>query len=166
MISLQRSMHSSQMYTPGPAMSFLTCFWLLPQNEHFSRSPPSPMRATRSPSSGGSLLFARQRPTDPKTIQRHSGSRCQRLPPSSRQASQSVTEKSGPGRCGFDRRARLATFEYLVHQTVLDGHRGGEDLVPLDVLLDLFHVAVRVQRDRVLQPGTHSEHLVRLDLDV
>src|SRR5512141_26938 len=27
-------------------MSFLTCFWLLPQNEHFSRSPPSPMRAT------------------------------------------------------------------------------------------------------------------------
>ncbi len=35
------------MYTPGPAMSFLTCFWLLPQNEHFSRSPPSPMRATQ-----------------------------------------------------------------------------------------------------------------------
>ncbi len=46
MISLQRSMHSSQMYTPGPAMSFLTCFWLLPQNERLSRSPPSPMRAT------------------------------------------------------------------------------------------------------------------------
>ena len=45
MISLHRSMHSSQMYTPGPAMSFLTCFWLFPQNEHFSRSPPSPMRA-------------------------------------------------------------------------------------------------------------------------
>src|ERR1051325_8710978 len=35
------------MYTPGPAMSFLTCFWLFPQNEHLSRSPPSPMRATR-----------------------------------------------------------------------------------------------------------------------
>src|SRR5690606_37069306 len=47
MISLQRSMHSSQIYTPGPAMSFFTCFWLLPQNEHFSRSPPSPMRATQ-----------------------------------------------------------------------------------------------------------------------
>src|SRR5450755_4674346 len=47
MISLQRSMYSSQMYTPGPAMSFLTCFWLFPQNEHFSRSPPSPMRATQ-----------------------------------------------------------------------------------------------------------------------
>src|SRR4029077_10376520 len=46
MISLQRSMHSSQMYTPGPAMSFLTCFWLFPQNEHLSRSPPSPNLAT------------------------------------------------------------------------------------------------------------------------
>src|ERR1044071_4366497 len=46
MISLQRSMHSSQMYTPGPAMSFLTCFWDFPQKEHFSRSPPSPIRAT------------------------------------------------------------------------------------------------------------------------
>src|SRR5919108_1682042 len=49
MISLQRSMHSSQMYTPGPAMSFFTCFWLFPQKEHFSRSPPSPNLATRSP---------------------------------------------------------------------------------------------------------------------
>src|SRR5437773_9855005 len=46
MISLQRSMHSSQMYTPGPAMSFLTCFCDLPQNEHFSSSPPSPNLAT------------------------------------------------------------------------------------------------------------------------
>src|SRR4051794_20067287 len=49
MISLQRSMHSSQMYTPGPAMSFLTCFCDLPQNEHFSSSPPSPNFATSTP---------------------------------------------------------------------------------------------------------------------
>src|SRR5579859_6725254 len=46
MISLHRSMHSSQMYTPGPAMSFFTCFCDFPQNEHLSRSPPSPIRAT------------------------------------------------------------------------------------------------------------------------
>ncbi|GGM72111.1 hypothetical protein GCM10007977_087310 [Dactylosporangium sucinum] len=39
-------MHSSQIYTPGPAMSFFTCFCDLPQKEHFSRSPPSPIRAT------------------------------------------------------------------------------------------------------------------------
>src|SRR5256885_4045409 len=49
MISLQRSMHSSQMYTPGPAISFFTCFCDLPQNEHFSSSPPSPNLATSPP---------------------------------------------------------------------------------------------------------------------
>src|SRR5271163_404679 len=38
MISLQRSMHSSQMYTPGPAISFLTCRWDLPQKLHSSCS--------------------------------------------------------------------------------------------------------------------------------
>jgi hypothetical protein len=33
MMSLQSSMHSSQMNTDGPAMSFLTSCWLLPQKE-------------------------------------------------------------------------------------------------------------------------------------
>src|SRR3954447_12506289 len=33
MISWQRLMHSSQMYTPWPAISFRTCSWLFPQNE-------------------------------------------------------------------------------------------------------------------------------------
>src|SRR5437588_13105457 len=51
MISLQRSMHSSQMYTPGPAMSFFTCFCDFPQKEHFSRSE-SPNLAMFSPSPG------------------------------------------------------------------------------------------------------------------
>src|SRR5436305_2251424 len=41
MISLQRSMHSSQMYTPGPAISFLTCRWLFPQKLQRSCSLPS-----------------------------------------------------------------------------------------------------------------------------
>jgi len=45
MMSLQSSMHSSQMYTVGPAMSFRTSFWLLPQNEHFSTPLVSRVRA-------------------------------------------------------------------------------------------------------------------------
>src|SRR5947209_696502 len=49
MMSLHRSMHSSQMYTPGPAMSFFTCFCDLPQKLHFTRSPPSPNFATVPP---------------------------------------------------------------------------------------------------------------------
>src|SRR5437588_12921494 len=64
MISLQRSMHSSQMYTPGPAISFLTCFWLLPQNEHFSRSPPSPNFATDPP------ILSRSPPTSARAFGR------------------------------------------------------------------------------------------------
>src|SRR5215467_15211150 len=36
MMSLQRSMHSSQMNTEGPAISFLTSCWLLPQKEQYS----------------------------------------------------------------------------------------------------------------------------------
>src|SRR5579863_9734664 len=31
--SWHRSMHWAQMYTPGPATSFRTCSWPLPQNE-------------------------------------------------------------------------------------------------------------------------------------
>src|SRR5258705_11452109 len=49
MISLQRSMHSSQMYTPGPAISFLTCLWLFPQKLQRSCSLPSLALATSSP---------------------------------------------------------------------------------------------------------------------
>src|SRR5260221_12882867 len=48
MMSLQRSMHSSQMYTVGPAMSSRPSSWLLPQNEQ-TRLPPrsSPCLAIR-----------------------------------------------------------------------------------------------------------------------
>src|SRR3954464_10654878 len=48
MISLQRSMHSSQMYTPGPAISFLTCRCDFPQKEHSSCSLVSVGRAISS----------------------------------------------------------------------------------------------------------------------
>src|SRR5260370_37955234 len=36
MMSMQSSTHSSQMNTVGPAISFLTSCWLLPQNEQYS----------------------------------------------------------------------------------------------------------------------------------
>src|SRR3954467_7274649 len=49
MISLQSSIPPSQMYTPGPAISFLTCRWLFPQKLQRSCSLPSDARATRSP---------------------------------------------------------------------------------------------------------------------
>src|SRR5437773_11090052 len=39
MMSLHSPMHSSQMYTVGPAISFLTSFCALPQNEHVRLAP-------------------------------------------------------------------------------------------------------------------------------
>jgi hypothetical protein len=40
MMSLQSSMHSSQMNTDGPAMSLRTSCWLLPQKEQYSSFSP------------------------------------------------------------------------------------------------------------------------------
>src|SRR6202158_6460410 len=40
-ISMQSSTHSSQMKTVGPAMSFLTSCWLLPQKEQYSSFSPA-----------------------------------------------------------------------------------------------------------------------------
>src|SRR5205814_6099691 len=59
MMSLQSSMHSSQMYTVGPAMSLRTSFWLFPQNEHFSVPLPSRVRAMRLMLLAYAVSFAR-----------------------------------------------------------------------------------------------------------
>src|SRR5436305_5815890 len=72
MMSLQSPMHSSQMQTVGPAMSFLTSFCDFPQKEQqrvwFSRlskdlpSPPSCSKATYvRPGSNLTLLRGRRR---------------------------------------------------------------------------------------------------------
>src|SRR5580704_17921298 len=57
MMSMQSSTHSSQMKTVGPAMSFLTSCWLLPQKEQYSvflESPPLDLViATPSPAERG-----------------------------------------------------------------------------------------------------------------
>src|SRR5690242_1030695 len=55
MMSLQSSMHSSQMKTDGPAISLRTSCWLFPQKEQYSSfSPPTlsdiPAFATLVPS--------------------------------------------------------------------------------------------------------------------
>src|SRR5207253_9079170 len=60
MMSLQRSMHSSQMYTVGPAISLRTSSWLFPQKEQ-TRLPvrSSPCLAITCPLRSGSLHLAR-----------------------------------------------------------------------------------------------------------
>src|SRR3954465_7686454 len=66
MISLQRSMHSSQMYTPGPAMSFLTCRCDLPQKLQRSCSFASVGRAIASlPQASPKLMLGDHPVNDP-----------------------------------------------------------------------------------------------------
>src|SRR3954470_15299289 len=137
MISLQRSMHSSQMYTPGPAISFLTCFWLFPQNEHFSRSPPSPMRATgATPHDSGRWTHVRDpAPTDGVLLLffELEGT------PSHPRMGQDTATPCPAARIRSDRGGgALQRLEDRVDQAVLHRRLRGQDLVPLDVRVDLL----------------------------
>src|SRR6185436_12291745 len=162
MISLQRSMHSSQMYTPGPAMSFLTCFWLFPQKEHFSRSPPSPMRATGGHPpirpKWGSPAGVRQVEQVEPALGRY---------PVPTPDGGTDTDLHRPRVHGLgEDRGPLARLEHRVDQAVLDGRLRGEDLVALDVAADLFDGLAGVVADHLLEQLAHAQDLVRLDLDV
>src|SRR3954447_9636881 len=194
MISLHRSMHSSQMYTPGPAMSFFTCFWLFPQKEHFSRSPPSPIRAmTADPCP---LRHAREHAwifgwtetpgaVSPTTLEARSCACCLRryLPTPiewenlpiemSDSADQVARARAGAGPCGTDCEQRLTACWRTASGRQEPRPRsrvtclvGGQDLVALDVRADVVGRLVRVPRQRRLHQAAHPLDLVRLDLQV
>src|SRR6059058_3464390 len=136
-------------------MSFLTCFWLLPQKEHLSRSPPSPMRATRSPSlvngpagKAGTQGLAGPCRCPGMTVPPPSASRARLLRRTTlllgvsrpavtlRHSSGRVVSPTWPnrllsaGRSGD--RHQLAALDDLVDQAVLHRVGGREDLVALD----------------------------------
>src|SRR5271169_6848283 len=71
MISMQSSTHSSQMKTVGPAISFRTSCWLLPQKEQYSVFLDSPPLALLI---GSPRLFAHPipAPAEAAPSQRHS----------------------------------------------------------------------------------------------
>src|SRR5699024_1393231 len=175
----------SQMYTPGPAMSFLTCFCDLPQKEHLSRSPLSPTRATCAVLSAAGADRSGRPPRRYPT-----GSSCPPIghrPTAARRAVPLSAQRPAAGddegpritgalRCTVagnraTRRASvlergLARDEHLVDEAVLLGLLGGQVLVALDVLADLLDALVRVPGPRLLQPGAHAQHLVGLDLEI
>src|SRR4051794_29848170 len=110
-------------------MSFLTCFCDFPQKEHFSRSPPSPMRATWTSSLSGA-----------------DGRRCrsayrETVPPSSplshlyRQFARTAKDDAETASNLLRGResGRLARADDLVDQAVLHRLTCREDLVALDV---------------------------------
>src|SRR5436190_5652136 len=130
-------------------MSFFTCFWLFPQNEHFSRSPPSPIRATGGhppvrpawcrwwslPSAAGCLrhLCAGSSPgcrAGSSTVPPRrpvAGPHTRTLP---RARLRWEPTRRAPSGEGGDPDAR---GEHRVDQAVVDGLFGGQDLVALDV---------------------------------
>ena len=64
------------------------------------------------------------------------------------------------------RRQALARGEHLVDEAVFERLIGRQDLVAVDVGVDLLLRAVRVTRERLLEPRAHAHDLGGLDLDV
>src|SRR4030095_16106872 len=148
MISLQRSMHSSQMYTPGPAISFLTCFCDLPQNEHLNRSPPSPNLAIWSSPLAqgcGRRLLQRTCPLVPRAT---------------------VFWSLLAARDSHQLLGGLPALDDLVDDAVLLGLAGGHDEVPVGVAADLLHVLAGVGGQDLVQHAAHADDFAGRDLAV
>src|SRR5690606_14916374 len=166
-------------------MSFFTCFWLLPQNEHLSRSPPSPMRAmavdlvpsgaSGAPDSSRCRLVNTVNRRHALSLDgtRHPGPMGARrinsdgLPDTiARRAGACLaTTRSRPTGCG-SLPCALAVREDLVDDPVLLGLLGRQDLVALDVPADLFLALVGVLSQRRLHEAADALDRGRLDLQV
>src|ERR1700677_2510655 len=158
MMSLHNSMHSSQMYTPGPAINFLTCFCDLPQKLHFTRSPPSPNFATSVPLV---LLSA-----VPDAYPCDCFVDAMQPVPNPSGWSGTIRSLSGSGRPdGLDGHG-VPGGDDLVDQTV--GHRflGGHDEVAVGVLRYPLHGLARVVSQHAIQEIAHAQDLLGLELDV
>src|SRR4051794_23050561 len=164
MVSVQRSLGSSPMGTAGPAMSFLTCFWLCPQKEHLSRSPPSPMRAM---SADPSPIW-RARTTHPCDGTRSTRPRGSIRAPEfrvTRRPVELVLAVAADVAADSDR-GELATLDDLVDDPVLLGVLRREDLLAFDVDAHVLDRTTRVPRECGLQQRAGARDLVGLDLQV
>jgi hypothetical protein len=117
-------------------MSFFTCFWLFPQNEHFSRSEspnfamaPYPSNIEAGPTTRLRAYYA---------------------PPTAAAASSGV----------------IPLVVMISSITVLLGLLGREDVVAIGVLRHLVQRLSRVLRDQLLEQLAVARDLLRLDLDV
>src|SRR5919206_3677 len=139
---------SSPTYTPGPAISFLTCFCDLPQNEHFNRSPPSPNLAIwSSPLAQGCGRRLLERT-------------CPLVPPAT------IFLSLLSARDSQQLLGRLPALDDLVDDAVLLGLAGGHDEVAVGVAGDLVHVLAGVGGQDLVQHAAHADDLAGLDLDV
>src|SRR5262245_5513371 len=158
-------------------MSFFTCFCDLPQNEHLSRSPPSPIRATyvlpalcvaiRCDETTVAINRRGNTSTrEPAVTRRVDGTwlRSQNRPLGA--ACSQVSCVSLGGDLGGGERGLLPARQHAVDQAVLLGLLGRQDLVTIDVLADQREVTAGVRRDHLLEQRAHAQDLAGLDLDV
>src|SRR5215470_7093903 len=132
-------------------MSFLTCFCDFPQKEHFSRSPPSPMRATYASS-----------PSCPPTASPPPGRLGRRYPvprPLHLVCRLVVVSASLQS-------TQFAGGQHFVHETVLLRLLRCQDLVPFDVGADPLHRLPGVPGEDLLLQDPHPLDLVGGDLQV
>src|SRR5215213_10884222 len=166
-------------------MSFFTCFWLFPQNEHFSRSPPSPIRATGChppvrpawcrwwslPSAAGSLrdLWALRRVfagVSSGVLRPYllgaplTGPHTRTLPLARLQWETTRRDPSGE-RGHPDARRQDRVDQAIVHRLFR-----GQDLVALDVTAHHARVLAGGIGDHLLEQLAHADDLVGLDLQV
>src|SRR3954453_9541031 len=120
-------------------MSFFTCRCDLPQNEHFSRSPPSPIRAPSA------LPSRRPQSRIPHSRHVRLDGTLSRLVSTTRGAPcVSPPQTRSPGSSEFflarSELRLLPVRDHVVDEAVFVRFLGREDLVTVDVLLDLFEI--------------------------
>src|SRR4051794_6217121 len=139
MISLQRSMHSSQMYTPGPAINFFTWRWDFPQKLQRSCSFESVGLAT--------LLSL--------------GARVAHLKIRGESQSPFWTHCFRPAG-----RPELVLRDHAVDDLVLSCLIRAHEVIALGVLRDLLEVLLGVLGEDLVEAPAHVDDLLRVDLDV
>src|SRR5919112_1787800 len=140
-------------------MSFFTCFWLFPQKEHFSRSPPSPMRAMSADPVSHRDGPIRHTPvgvpvvTVPAEHLHRGADNCSKSA-TCRWAVAAGAERPRQRTPSADGR-QLPALDDLVDDPVLLGLLGRQDLVALDVGANLVGRATGVPRQDLLHLRAH-----------
>src|SRR5678815_2257612 len=166
MMSLQSPMHSSQMYTVGPAISFLTSFWALPQNEQV-RDAPSRFSigiGRRSAYRGAGVGTSRPVPEPVQPPGWPALPDVRWLPIHTSAVSSHA--QGEPPRLLLVVRLLLRGDQHLVDDPVLLGLRRRHEVVALGVVLDLVRRLPGVLRVQLVERVARLQDLPGVDVDV
>src|ERR1700704_6451965 len=153
MISWHKLMHSSQMYTPWPAISLRTCSWLLPQKlqRYGTLGPFAP------------LVDVTRAVLVPLPIAVRDSSLGRRRRVAWLVPARSVVRL---GRRSTDLAQRIpGVGVHRVDDAIVPSLLGRHEIVPVGVLADLLDRLARVLRQDLVQPLVEQLELLDLDED-